>query len=104
MAKKHYRNYRFWIEKTRGFRTASTAKFFPVHCKMPAIEPGDTIRLAAQDLIKAIQNRNKQAPINLQHKHTEALRQLADIFNQATTSQDKTTDTPTSNSTKHTHA
>jgi DNA primase len=89
MAKKHYRNYRFWIEKTRGFRTASTAKLFPVHCKMPAIEPGDTIRLAAQDLTKAIQNRNKQAPINLQHKHTEELRQLADIFNQATTSQDE---------------
>ena len=28
--------------------------FFPKHTKMPAIEPGDTLRLAAQDLIKAI--------------------------------------------------
>jgi hypothetical protein len=51
---------------------------------MPAIEPGDTIRLAGQDLIHAIKNKNARAPINLEPHHTEALRQLADIFNQVT--------------------
>eukprot|EP00956_Cyclotella_meneghiniana_P023732 scaffold46788_cov45-Cyclotella_meneghiniana.AAC.2 len=51
---------------------------------MPAIEPGDTIRLAAQDLIQAMQNRNKHAPIDLMPKHTVALRQLIDIFKDTT--------------------
>eukprot|EP00956_Cyclotella_meneghiniana_P007360 scaffold10022_cov21-Cyclotella_meneghiniana.AAC.1 len=83
-AMNHYRNYRFWLPDTHGFRTGSTAKFFPAHCKMPAIEPGDTIRLAAQDLIQAIQNRNKHAPIDLMPKHTEALRQLVEIFKDTT--------------------
>ena len=53
-AKKHYRNYRFYIPETRGYRIANTAKFFPTHCKRPSIEPGDSIRLAAQDLISAL--------------------------------------------------
>eukprot|EP00956_Cyclotella_meneghiniana_P022012 scaffold40896_cov41-Cyclotella_meneghiniana.AAC.1 len=79
-AKKHYRNYRFFLPKTRGIRTASTAKFFPQHCKMPAIEPADTIRLAAQDLIQAMKNQNKNAPIHLHEKHTAALRQLSEIL------------------------
>jgi hypothetical protein len=78
----HYRNYKFFIPETHGYRIASTAKFFPAHCKMPAIEPGDTVRLAAQDLIKAL-NTNSKAPLNLEPKHTEALRQLADIFQEA---------------------
>jgi hypothetical protein len=80
----HYRNYRFYIPETRGYRISNSAKFYPQYCKMPAIEPGDTIRLAAQDLIKAIKNKNSKAPINLEPRHTEALRQLADIFNQVT--------------------
>jgi plastocyanin len=50
---------------------------------MPAIEPSDTIRLAEQDLIKAIQNKHQTAPISLTTKHTEALRQLAGIFAEA---------------------
>jgi hypothetical protein len=50
---------------------------------MPAIEPGDTIRLAAQYLIKDIQNKHQTAPIDLTTKHTEALRQLAEIFAEA---------------------
>ena len=49
---------------------------------MPAIEPGDTVRLAAQDLIVAMQKLTN-APIDLNPKHTEALRQLTSIFNEA---------------------
>jgi hypothetical protein len=78
--KMHYRNYRFYIPETRNYRTSNSAKFFPAHCKMPAIEPGDTIRLAAQDLITALRNKHSKAPINLDHSHTSALRQLTEIF------------------------
>ena len=46
-AKMHYRNYRFYIPETRGYRISGSAKFFPAHCKMPASEPGDTLRLTA---------------------------------------------------------
>ena len=79
-AKKHYRCYKFFIPETKGYRIANTAKFYPAHCKTPTIEPGDTIRLAAQDLIAAIEQNNNLAPISLHHKHTEALRNLAAIF------------------------
>ena len=56
-AKQHYRNYKFFIPETKGYRITGSAKFFPAHCKMPAIEPGDTVCLAAQDLIGAM-NKN----------------------------------------------
>eukprot|EP00804_Cyclotella_cryptica_P028165 CCRYP_011030-RA/>CCRYP_011030-RA protein AED:0.16 eAED:0.16 QI:0/0/0/1/0.25/0/5/0/1115 len=78
-AKNHCRNYRFFIPSTKGYRISGSAKFFPKHTKMPAIEPGDTIRLAAQDLITAIKNMST-APLMLTPLHTTALRQLADIF------------------------
>ena len=54
-AKNHYRNYRFFVPETKGYHISASAKFYPAHCKMPAIEPGDTVRLAAQDLVKAMQ-------------------------------------------------
>ena len=79
-AKKHYRCFKFFIPETKGYRIANTAKFYPAHCKKPTIEPGDTIRLAAQDLLAALKHKNQLAPISLHHKHTEALRQLAEIF------------------------
>jgi hypothetical protein len=79
-AKMHYRNYEFYTPETRGYRITNSAKFYPAYCKMPAIESGNTIQLAAQDLIIAIQNRHKQALINLTPQHTKALRQLAESF------------------------
>jgi len=39
--------------------------------------------LAAQDLIAALQNKHKLAPFDLTPKHTAALRQLANIFQEA---------------------
>eukprot|EP00804_Cyclotella_cryptica_P014198 CCRYP_005618-RA/>CCRYP_005618-RA protein AED:0.40 eAED:0.40 QI:0/0/0/0.5/1/1/4/0/613 len=78
-AKNHYRNYRFFIPSTKGYRISGSAKFFPKHTKMPAIKPGDTKRLAAQDLIAAIRTVSN-APITLTSQHTAALQQLADIF------------------------
>eukprot|EP00804_Cyclotella_cryptica_P001975 CCRYP_007400-RA/>CCRYP_007400-RA protein AED:0.40 eAED:0.27 QI:0/0/0/1/0.33/0/4/0/700 len=71
-AKNHYRNYRFFIPSTKGYHISGSAKFFPKHTKMPAIEVGDTIRLAAQDLITAIGTMSK-APNTLTPQHTMAL-------------------------------
>jgi hypothetical protein len=47
---------------------------------MPTVEPGDTIRLAAQDLITALKNPHPNAPINLKPRHNQALRDLLTIF------------------------
>eukprot|EP00804_Cyclotella_cryptica_P023160 CCRYP_000369-RA/>CCRYP_000369-RA protein AED:0.34 eAED:0.37 QI:0/0/0/1/0/0/3/0/451 len=68
-AKKHYRCYKFYIPETKGYRIANTAKFYPTHCNTPTIEPGDTIGLAAQDLIAAIKQNTKMAPISNTPKH-----------------------------------
>jgi hypothetical protein len=81
-AKQYYRNYKFFIPETKGYRITGSAKIYPVHCKMPAIEPGDTVRLAAQDLIGAMPKLSN-APIDLNPKHTQALRQLTEIFSEA---------------------
>ena len=68
------------MDKTKATRIARAAQFFPAHCKMPQISPGDTICMAAQDLIVALQNPNPQAPIYLEPKHNDALKRLAVIF------------------------
>ena len=51
---------------------------------MPAIEPGYTIQLAAQDLIMVLKNGQNKAPIDLNERHTAALRKLAQLFNSMT--------------------
>ena len=79
----HYRNCRFYIPNTPGYRITNSEKFFLAHCKTPAIEPRDTTRLASQDLIKALQEKNKLATFNLTARHTETLRQLANLFEEA---------------------
>ena len=79
----HYRNYRFYIPKTPGYRITDSEKFFPVHCKTPAIEPRDTARLASQDLKKALQEKNKLATFNLTARHTETICQLANLFEES---------------------
>jgi hypothetical protein len=76
----HYRNYQFFIPETGGMQTSNSAKFFPAHCKMPAIQPGDAIQLAAQDLIITLRQKHSKAPINLEPQHTAALQKLAEIF------------------------
>ena len=70
------------MPNTKAFRIAQAAVFYPTHCKMPQVGPADTIRLAAQDLIQAIQNKHQNAPINLNENQNQALRELAEIFHQ----------------------
>ncbi len=91
LSKKHYRNYCFFIPETKGYQTSASEKFFPVHCKMPAIEPGDTVRLAAQNPITAMQKLSN-APIDLNPKHMDALRKLTEIFNEAACVDDENTE------------
>jgi hypothetical protein len=50
---------------------------------MPAVDPGDTVRLAAQDLITALNNPNPKAPIDLEPRHNQALQDLSNIFQQS---------------------
>ena len=81
----HYRCYKFFIVGTKAYRIAQAAQFYPAHCKMPAVAPGDTIRMAAQDLIHALKNPHPNAPVNLEPVHNQALRDLASIFDQTVT-------------------
>ena len=57
---------------------------------MPSIEPGSSLKLAAQDLIQAIKNL-KKAPIDLNPRYTAALRELATIFEETTVEAEETT-------------
>jgi hypothetical protein len=43
----------------------------PEHCKMPAVDPDDTIRMAAQDLIIALQNSTRRRPSTQNHVITK---------------------------------
>jgi hypothetical protein len=79
-APEHWRCYKFYVPETKSFRISGAATFFPSHCKMPTVDPGDTIRLAAQDLITALKNPHPNAPIDLEPRHNQALRELSDIF------------------------
>jgi hypothetical protein len=58
---------------------------------MPAIKPGDTVQLAAQNPITAMQKLSN-APIDLNPKHTDALRKLTEIFNEAACVDDENTE------------
>ena len=55
------------------------AMIVPTDCRMPAMELGDTMHLVTQGLI-ALQKQHCKAIINLTSLHTEALQQLADMF------------------------
>ena len=90
-AQSHYRSYKFYIPKTRGYRIGKAAKLFPTYCNILQISDKDNIIIAAQDLTKAIQNykgRNKQ----LTPKQNDALRQLATIFQHTTPHHEHTID------------
>ncbi|KAL7488106.1 hypothetical protein ACHAW6_013704 [Cyclotella cf. meneghiniana] len=44
------------MDETKAFINRKTAMFFLFHFKMQAVEIGDTVRLAAINLIHALQN------------------------------------------------
>jgi len=69
----HYRCMRYYIPITKGIRTAQSAKLFPAHCKTPYIDAADEIVLAAKDLVDALKQHDKNAPLKLTPRRTEAL-------------------------------
>ena len=72
-AMQHYWCYRFFMPNTRSYRIAQAAILYPQQCKMPQVDAGNTIRMAAQDLIYAMQNPSPHAPVNLSPRHNNAL-------------------------------
>ena len=50
-AMEHYRNEKFWVERTRKFRITGSRTLFPAHCSVPSISEADQTILAASDLL-----------------------------------------------------
>ena len=93
----HYRCFRFWMPKTRAFQIAKTAKFFPTYSTIPTITHEDNLVMAAQEFIKALQQQNIKNQNTFAPLKQNALKQLSDIFNEATGVQ-KVTDVPSNTS------
>lgn len=51
----HYRCWRCYIPSTNGYRVSDTVRFFPA-TPVPTITPADTVRRAAKELTRALQN------------------------------------------------
>jgi hypothetical protein len=82
-APNHYRCYNFYIPATGGTRTSGQATFYPQHCSVPHETPMDETRRVAETLIQAVQKlRNEQT--QQPGRHTAALQQLAEIFQDET--------------------
>lgn len=81
----HYRCHKVYITKTRGERTGDTVTFFPTRVQMPKLSSADTIVKAATNLIEALHNLKPTSVFKqIGDKRLEALKQLADIFPEAT--------------------
>lgn len=84
-SREHYRCYHVYIPSTRGERDVDTIEFFPTQTKMPQLSSSDAAIAAAQDLVHALQNPAPAAPFtNIGDQQIAALKQLADIFQNAT--------------------
>ena len=83
--------------KTRAFQIAKTAKFFPTYSTIPTITHEDNLVIAAQELIKALQQQDTKNQNIFTPLKQNVLKQLSDIFNEATGSQ-KVTDVPANTS------
>ena len=89
----HYRCFRFWIPKTKAFQIAKTAKFFPTYTSIPNITNDDNLVMAAKYLIEALKKRGTSNQQNFTPLKQNALKELADIFNEATGTQKITDNT-----------
>ena len=96
---KHYRCSRYFIDHTRAIRIFNTAKLLPSHCKMPSILEDDNTVLAAEEIMKSI-NEKLDAEGIITHK--KVIQQLTCIITnkppQRVTTQSPQRVTPTSTS------
>eukprot|EP00957_Ditylum_brightwellii_P071360 5424915-Ditylum_brightwellii.AAC.1 len=83
-APEHHLCYIFYVPATKSTCIAGTAEYFPAHCKMPQLSTTDAATQAANDLIQALKKPAPSALVcSLTTKHHAALKQLAEIFNNA---------------------
>ena len=80
----HYRCFRFWMPKTKAFQIAKTEKFYPTYTSIPNITNDNKLVMAAKYLIEALQKRGTNNQHNFTPLKQNALKQLADILNEAT--------------------
>ena len=80
----HYRAWLFHIPSTGGNRVSGQAVFYPAHCNTPQSTHMDDAAKIAATLVQAIR-RLRQKNTQFPGRHDAALKQLADIFQHATT-------------------
>ncbi len=78
-AMKHYRGGSYFIPHTRATRISSTVKLYPQHCTMPSISEEDGTIIAAEELVKLIDEKIA-LKCNDKVKHIKILQQLTDII------------------------
>ena len=82
--KEHYRCHKTYIHKTIAQRISYTVEFFPKKLNMPNISSTNAAIHVAQYLVHALHNPAPASPlVTLGDAHTEALRTLAEISNNA---------------------
>ena len=80
----HYRCFKCYIPKVGSERILETVQFFPQKVKMPSISSQDAAINAINDLTYAIKNPTHAThTLILGNEKTNALRNLAEIFNSA---------------------
>ena len=82
----HYRCWEIYIISTNADRICDTVAFFPKNVSMPHLSSTDAAMHAAKDLAHALLNPAPAAPFaTLSTARLEAIKQLSDIFSEATT-------------------
>jgi hypothetical protein len=94
-APEHYRCYHIYVTATASTRISDTVEFFPQSFKMPKTSTADAAIFAAKDLINALQNPAPATPFaTLGSEQLTALRQLADIFDNAVNNKPQSAQSP----------
>ena len=73
-AMKHYRCGKYFVDRTRATRIASSVKLFPTHCRMPAIFEEDAKILAAKELVQKLANGNVRLNCEQKIRHAKFLK------------------------------
>ena len=94
-APEHYRCYTVYCSKTGRERIIDTVKFFPADISMPRMSSADNATVAAKELTHALLHPAPAAPFaTIGDDQLVALKQLALIFQQATSQDIQTSNVP----------
>ena len=90
-ASNHYRCHTVYANHTSHERVADTVEFSPQYGKMPYILSTENATIDADELTHALQNSTPASPFsNIGDNQMEAVHQLTEIFQQAVTKSDNT--------------